>query len=74
MNAKQMHSAIVDSEGRKNKMKADASVRLLLAAGALMLLAGGLFAILQRWIYAALLGAGALGCLTAAICFKNRKE
>ena len=54
-------------------MKANISVRLLAAAGALMLLAGGLFALIQRWIYAALLGAGALGCMAAAICFKNRR-
>ena len=37
------------------------TVRMLLAAAALMLLAGVIFAILCLRIYAALLGAGALG-------------
>ena len=47
------------------------SVKLLCAAGALMLLAGGLFAFLRLWLYAALLGVGALGCLAGALCSKN---
>ena len=46
------------------------AVRLLVAAGVLMLLAGGIFALMRQWLYAALLGAGALGCIAGAI---NRK-
>lgn len=41
------------------------TVRLLLAAAALMLLSGGLCGFLGLWIYAALLGVGALGCLVS---------
>ena len=44
--------------------------RLLAAAGVLMLLAGGIFALMRKWRYAGLLGAGALGCIAGAI---NRK-
>lgn len=55
-------------------MNKQIAARLLVAGGVLMLLAGGLFAFLQQWIYAALLLVGALGCLGAALCFKNGKE
>ncbi len=48
----------------------DSSFRLVTAAGVLMLLAGGIFALMRKWRYAALLGAGALGCIAGAI---NRK-
>ena len=51
-----------------NKM----ALRLLIAAGVLMLLAGVIFASLQWWLCAALLGAGALGCLAGAANFGNR--
>lgn len=50
------------------------AVRLLIAAGILLLLAGAIFAFLSQWGYAALLRAGALGCLAAALNFKNRKD
>ncbi len=46
-------------------------IRLLLAAGVLMLLAGCIFAFLKLWIYSALLCAGAIGCLVAALNFKS---
>ena len=50
------------------------SVRLLLAAAALLLMAGVIFAILQLWLYTGLLWAGALGCLMAALNFRNSKS
>ena len=50
------------------------TVRLLVAAGALMLLAGGIFGFLQLWLYAALLAVGAFGCLVGAMNFKTRKD
>lgn len=50
------------------------AVRLLVAAGVLMLLAGGIFAFIQQWIAAALVWVGAFGCLVAALNFKNRKD
>ena len=43
------------------------TIRLLAAAGVLMLLAGALFALIRQWVYAALIWAGALGCLAAAL-------
>ena len=48
-------------------------VRLLLAAAVLMLLAGVIFALLRLWIYAALLGVGALGCADAAMNHRGRR-
>ena len=50
------------------------SVRLLLAAAALLLIAGVIFAILQVWLYTGLLWAGAFGCLMAALNFRNSKN
>ena len=50
------------------------AVRLLLAAGILMLLAGGIFVFMKFWIYAALLAVGGLGCLLGALNFKNREK
>lgn len=50
------------------------SVRLLVAAGALMFLAGLIFAFLRQWPLVALLWAGSLGCGVAAINFKNQKD
>ena len=49
----------------------DTTVRLLAVAGVLMLLAGGIFAFLRLWIYAALLLAGAFGCLAWALGFRK---
>ena len=49
----------------------DTTVRLLAVAGVLMLLAGGIFAFLRLWIYAALLLAGAFGCLAEALGFRK---
>ena len=46
------------------------AARMLAAAGVLTLLAGGIFALMRLWLYAALLGAGAIGCIAGAI---NRK-
>lgn len=50
------------------------TVRLLVAAGVLMLLAGVIFAFFKLWPYAALLAAGAFGFLVGAMNFKNRKD
>ncbi len=47
---------------------------LLITAGILMLLSGGIFAFIKLWLYAAMLGAGVLCCLAAAINFKNRSR
>lgn len=47
------------------------TVRLLIVASVLMVHAGGVFAFMKLWLYAALLGAGALGCMVGAINFKN---
>ena len=50
------------------------SVRLLLTAGILLLIAGVIFAILQVWLYTGLLWAGAFGWLMAALIFRNFKN
>lgn len=50
------------------------AVRLLVAAGVLMLLSGCIFGFVQQWIYAALVWGGAFCCLVAALNFKNRKD
>ena len=50
------------------------AVRLLVAAGVLMLLSGCIFGFTRQWIYAALVWVGAFGCLIAALNFKNRKD
>ena len=47
------------------------TVRLLIAAGVLMLLAGVIFCLLKQWIFAALVWTGAVGCLAAALNFKS---
>ena len=47
------------------------TVRLLIATGALMILAAGVFAFMKQWLYSGLLLAGALGCLAGAAGFKN---
>lgn len=55
-------------------MKKELAVRLLLAAGVLMLFSGCLFGFTQQWLYAALVWVGAFGCLVAALNFKNQKK
>ena len=50
------------------------SVRLLLTAGILLLIAGVIFAILPIWLYTGLLWAGAFGCLMAALSLRNSKN
>lgn len=55
-------------------MDKNVAVRLLVAAGVLMLLAGCIFGFTRQWIYAVLVWVGAFGCLVAALNFKNRKE
>ena len=47
------------------------SVRLLLAAAVLLLMAGTLFGFTQSWIYAGLIWSGAFGCPIAALNFRN---
>lgn len=53
-------------------MNTNISLRLLIAAGVLMLPAGCIFGFAQQWIYAALVWVGAFGCMVAALNFKNR--
>lgn len=55
-------------------MNFNTSVRLLLAGGILMLVAGCIFAFTHQWIYAALVSVGTFGCFAAALNFKNRKD
>ena len=50
------------------------SARLMLTAGILLLIAGGIFAILQVWLCTSLLWTGAFGCLMAALNFRNSKN
>lgn len=50
------------------------TVRLLVAAGILMLLAGCIFGFTRQWICAALVWVGAFGCLVAALNFKKRND
>ena len=50
------------------------ATKLLVCAGTLMLIAGAIFGFLGQWLYAALIWAGALGCLAAALNFKNQKD
>ena len=54
-------------------MNTNIAVRLLLAAGILMLLSGCIFGFTQQWTYTALVWVGAFGCMVAALNFKNRK-
>lgn len=49
----------------------ETAVRLLAAAGILMLLAGVPFGFMERWIDTALLWVGALGCFVGALNFRN---
>lgn len=56
------------------KMDRDTAVRLLIAAGVLMLLSGCIFAFTRQWVYTALVWVGAFGCLAAALCFRNRRK
>lgn len=55
-------------------MNKQIAVRLLLAAAVLMLLSGCIFGFIRQWICAALMWVGGLGCLAAALCFKNQKD
>ena len=50
------------------------SVRLLLTAAALLLIAGTLFRFAQSWIYAGLIWSGAFGCLVTALNFRNAEN
>jgi len=50
------------------------TVRLLLTAGILLMIAGCIFGFISQWIYAALVWVGAFGCCIAALNFKNQKE
>ena len=45
-----------------------------LTAGILLLISGGICAILQGWLYTGLLWAGAFGCLMAALNFRDSKN
>lgn len=50
------------------------TVRLLLTAGILLMIAGCIFGFIGQWICTALVWVGAFGCCIAALNFKNRKE
>ena len=50
------------------------ATKLLVCAGALMLVAGAIFGFLGQWLYAALIWAGAFCCFVATLNFKNRKD
>ena len=50
------------------------TVRLLLTAGILLMIAGCIFGFIEQWIYAALVWADAFGCCIAALNYKNQKE
>lgn len=56
------------------KEKMEMAVRLLVAAGILLLIAGVIFGFLRQWVFAVLIWVGAFGCLVAALNFKNRKD
>lgn len=55
-------------------MNTNQAVRLLAAAGGLMLLAGGIFGIMGHWRYAALIWAGAICCAAVALNFRKHKD
>ncbi len=63
-----------DMKENKTRGTRDTAVRLLFAAYVLMLLAGAIFAFIGQWVPAVLIWAGAFGCLTAALNFRNRKD
>ena len=48
------------------------TVSLLTAAAILMLLAGVVFAVVRQWICAAMLWAGAVGCVAATLSFRSK--
>ena len=50
------------------------ATKLFVCAGTLMLIAGANFGFSGQWLYAALIWAGAFGCLAAALNFKSRKD
>lgn len=50
------------------------TVRLLLTAGILLMIAGCIFGFIGQWIYAVLVWVGVFGCCIAALNFKNQKE
>lgn len=50
------------------------TVRLLLTAGILLMIAGCIFGFTRQWNYAALVWIGALYCCIAALNFKNQKN
>ena len=50
------------------------ATKLLVCAGTLMLIAGAFFGFLGQWLYAALIWAGAMGCLAAEMNVKNQNR
>lgn len=59
---------------REGIQMVEKTVRLLLTAGILLMIAGCIFGFIGQWIYAALVWAGAFGCCIAALDYKNQKE
>ena len=64
----------MEQNGKGERRIMEKTVRLLVTAGILLLLAGAVFGIMGQWIYAAPVWAGALGCMAAALNFRNRKN
>ena len=64
----------MEQHGKGERSIVEKTARLLVTAGILLLLAGAVFGIVGRWLYAASVWAGALGCLAAALNFRNRKN
>ena len=59
---------------REGIQMVEKTVRLLLTAGILLMIAGCIFGFIGQWIDAALVWAGAFGCCIAALNYKNQKE
>ena len=67
-------TAAIILKKREGEHVMDNAMKLLVCAGALLLLiAGAIFGVLGQWLYAALIWAGGFCCLAAALNFKNRK-
>ena len=67
-------SNIVSSYPKGEMHMLEKTVRLLLTAGILLMIAGCIFGFIGQWIYAALVWVGAFGCCIAALIFKNQKK
>ena len=66
-------NSLKTNRNERDKMNGT-TVKLLFAAGALMLLAGVIFAFMRLWVIAGLMGAAALGCLAGALNFRDHGD